>query len=621
MALETSLRQRFIESIERFPQSPGIYIMKDARDVALYIGKANNLKSRVRSYFSDLHLDRPHINVMLDRLDHIEWIATTSEAEALILEANLIRKHTPRFNIDLKDDKHYPYIKITVNEQFPRMLVVRKVENDKARYFGPYTDVRAMRNLVTYARKIFKIRDCKKSLPLARPIRPCVNYSIGRCSGPCGGKISEEEYRVNIDILMNFLRGRRAECFRELKLRMNELSEALRFEEAGLVRDQIALIEDAGKFQKVDLATPDVDCDVFGLYKGDRHLCLSVLQIREGILLSSRQFIIGLHIWNIAESGRENVLLQFYSDNRQEIPREICVPEEGFSPGLIEQWFSDQTGASVKVTVPQKGIKRRLSDMAIKNARLYLMQKIPVSGLDDVADLQTLLGLPKLPRVIEAFDISNIGGAFAVAGMVSFKDGSPDTSNYRRFKIKTVEGQNDFAMIMEAVSRRLARQNKEGKPFADCLLIDGGPGQLSAALSAIQQFPHAPEVIALAKKEELLYTPYKSGPIRLDATHPVRKLVQRIRDEVHRWALAYHRQLRGRQFKATLLSSIPGIGPKKALALLRAFGSVGSVKEASAETIAKVEGFSLSAAQKLLFELREDIRRKDGPGENGAIHE
>jgi excinuclease ABC subunit C len=394
---------------------------------------------------------------------------------------------------------------------------------------------------------------------------------------------------------------------------MTALSEALRFEEAGIVRDQIRLVEDAGKFQKVDLATPDENCDVFGLYKGDRHLCLSVLQIREGILLSSRQFIIGLHVWNIAESGRESVLLQWYREEDREVPPEICVPEEGFSPELIEQWFLRELGVSVKVLVPQKGVKRRLADMAEKNARLFLMQKIPVSGLDDIRDLQTLLHLRSLPKSIEAFDISNIGGAFAVAGMVP--------SNYRRYKIKTVEGQNDFAMMMEAVSRRLSRQQKEGVHFADCLLIDGGLGQLHAALEVIRHFPDAPEVIALAKKEELLYTPYSSEPVRLDATHPVRKLVQRIRDEVHRWALAYHRQLRGRQFKATLLNSIPGIGPKKAITLLRAFGSVSAIKEATAEEIARVEGFSLKAAHKLLEQLHEDDIRKSEVNRGMGAHE
>ncbi len=596
--------QNLLESLERFPQSPGIYIMKDETDVPLYIGKAVNLKARVRSYFSDDHKDRPHIAVMLKRLNHIDWIATNSEAEALILEANLIRLHKPRFNIDLKDDKHFPYIKITVDEPFPRLVIVRKVENDDARYFGPYTDARAMRSLVHFARRIFKIRDCKHPLPARKAMRPCVNFSIGRCSGPCSARISEEAYRRSIDLLIGFLRGRRAQCLSELKADMDRLSENLRFEEAGLVRDQIQLVRDASKLQKVDLADADLDCDVFGIYKGDRSACLSILQIREGLLLSGRQFIIALPSWDLADAERENVLQQFYQDRRSDLPPEICLPDnEGFNPGLAEQWFLSQFGESIRVTVPQKGAKRTLVDMAAKNARLYLMQKTPDTSLSDVQELQALLKLPQFPHVIEAFDISNIGEAFAVAGMVRCTDGVMDKSGYRRYKIKTVAGQNDFAMMMEAVSRRLERQRKEQRPFADCLLIDGGPGQLHAAQNALAAFTDAPAVISLAKKEELLYSPYVKEPVRLPEAHSVRKLVQRIRDEVHRFAIAYHRQIRGRQFKTSLLRSIPGIGPKKAVALLRAFGSLSGVRAAPAEEIAKVEGFSMAAADKLLSEL------------------
>ena len=602
--METFNRRAIIESVERFPQSPGIYIMKDARDIPLYIGKAVHLKNRVRSYFSDAHEDRPHIPVMLERLHHIEWIATDNETEALILEAYLIRANKPRFNIDLKDDTHYPYLKITINEHFPRLLIVRKVEHDNARYFGPYTDARAMRNLVHYARRIFKIRDCKRLLPLNKPTRPCVNFSIGRCSGACAAMISEEEYRRSIELLIRFLKGRRKECIRELRIRMQQASDAQRFEDAGILRDQIRLIEDASNMQKVDLATPDIDCDVWGIYKGDCSMCLAVLHFREGLLLSVRHFIIGLQAWDIAQPDRETALLQYYLDPQTEAPPELCIPgAEGFDPLLIEQWFFKQFGTVIRVLVPQKGAKRQLVEMAIKNARLYLMQKLPAATVEDVGDLQRLLQLPAFPHVIEAFDISNIGAAFSVAGMVRFKDGVPDKSNYRRYKIKTVEGQNDFAMMMEAVSRRLARLSKEEKSFPDCLLIDGGKGQMHAAMEALRQFSDPPMVISLAKKEELLHSPYVKEPIALSAVHPVRKLVQRIRDEVHRYALSYHRHLRGRQFKATLLSSIPGIGPKKSLSLLRAFGSISGLRAASDEAIADVEGFSLHAAQKLREQL------------------
>jgi excinuclease ABC, C subunit len=606
LQMETQTHQNLLDSIERFPQNPGVYIMKDTHDAPLYIGKAINLKSRVRSYFSDLHADRPHIPVMLQRLHHIEWIVTNNESEALILEANLIRKHKPRFNIDLKDDKHYPYLKVTINENFPRLLIVRKIENDGARYFGPYIDARAMRNLIGYARRIFKIRDCNKDLPLKNPVRPCVNFSINRCSGACAGKIPQEQYRHNVNLLIQFLRGYRRECVREMQVNMERASQETRFEDAAAIRDQIQLIVDASKLQKVDLNIPDINSDVFGIYKGDRSVCLAILHFREGLLLSMRQFIITRQVWEIERTNHETVLMQYYMDAQQEPPQELFIPDyEDINGPLMEQWFVSRFGRPTRVIVPLKGIKRQLVEMAEKNARLYCMQKLPVNTLDDLQDLQTLLKLPKIPRVIEAFDVSNIGGAFSVAGMVQFRDGLPEKSNYRRYKIKTVEGQNDFAMMMEAITRRLARLNNEQKPFADCLLIDGGLGQMHAAMKPMKDFSSPPAVIALAKKEELLYSPYCKEPVRLDASHPVRKLVERIRDEVHRWTNGYHRQLRGRQFKTTLLSTIPGIGPKKSIELLRTFGSVSGLKEASVDEIANVKGFSIKAAQKLKDQLKK----------------
>jgi excinuclease ABC subunit C len=598
--------QHIAESVERFPQNPGIYIMKDSADVPIYIGKAVNLKSRVMSYFSDSHVDRPYIPVMLERLHHIEWIATQTESEALITEANLIRKYKPRFNIDLKDDKHYPYLKITVKEHFPRLLVVRRIEQDGSLYFGPYTDMRAMHNIVNYAKKIFRIRDCNKILPLKKTARPCVNYSIGRCNGPCAGHISENDYGENIDMLIRFLKGRRKELLLELKQRMEIASDTLRFEEASVIRDRIRLVQDASNLQRADLADLDMDCDVVGVYKGDRSLCMAILHFREGLLMSVRQFIISLQTWQIDESNVETALVQYYRKSNTEPPAELFLPEiEGLETELMEQAILRQFNKTTSVKIPVKGVRRALVEMAIKNARLYLMQKLPVNNMDDLQELQNLLHLPKFPRVIEAFDISNIGGAFSVAGMVQFRGGIPDKSNYRRYKIKTIEGQDDFAMLMEAVTRRLERRLKEGKPFADCLLIDGGKGQLHSVMEALRGFTDPPTVFSLAKKEELLFSPYCDDPITLDSTHPVRKLAERIRDEVHRFAIAYHRNIRGRQFKTTLLDSIPGIGPKKALVLLRAFGSVSGIRAATDKDIAKLEGFSLNAARSLHEKLGE----------------
>ena len=579
------------ESLDRFPTSPGVYIMKDASDVVLYIGKALNLKSRVKSYFLDTHEDRPHIPFMLARLDHIDWIATHNETEALILEANLIRKHRPKFNIDLKDDKHYPYLKITVNEPFPRLLVVRRVEEDGARYFGPYTDARAMRRLVQFAKRIFRIRDCNKALPLKKPARPCVNWGIGRCSGACAGKIPQEEYRANVDMVIRFFSGKRKDIIRELQEKMEAMSGLMLFEAAANIRDQIQLIRDASRLQQVDFAAPDLDCDVFGVYKGDRSMCLAALHVREGLLLSARCFAFDRAAWEASQAGVETLVLQFYLNAGQIPPPEVLIHEAaGADPHLVQKALAGQFGGQVSVNVPQKGPKAELAAMAVKNARLYLMQKLPPSALDDLADLQKLLCLPRFPHVIEAFDISNLGETNAVAGMVRFKDGQPDKSGYRRYKIKTVSGQNDFAMMMEVVGRRLSRQKEEGQQFADLYLIDGGPGQLHAAMQPLAAIDNPPMIVSLAKQEEIVHSPYCKEPVRLPSTHPVRKFLERVRDEAHRFAITFHRTLRGHRMGASVLQSIPGMGKKRVVELLRHFGSIKRVKEASVDEIAGVKG-------------------------------
>jgi len=593
-------QSEILEQIERFPQSHGVYIMRDETDMPIYIGKAVNLKSRVKSYFVNTHEDRPQIPLMLRRLDHIDWIATHTEAEALILEANLIRKHKPKFNIDLKDDKHYPYLKITVDEPFPRLLVVRRTENDNAKYFGPYTDVRAMRRLIHFAKRIIRIRDCNKTLPLKKPIRPCVNFGIGRCSGACAEKISQTDYRANVDMLIRFLQGKRIDLIRDLTTRMSELSTSMRFEEAANLRDQIQLIKDASQLQKVDLAAPDIDCDVFGIYTADRSLCLAVLHIAEGLLMSARRFAFDKNTWAATGRDTESLILGYYLDTQETPPDDILIAEEtAINATLIEQALRDHFCKTVRITVPNKGPKRVLTDMAIKNARLYLMQKLPANAMDDVSEMVDLFKLPKAPHVIEAFDISNFGPTNTVAGMVRFVDGAPDKSGYRRYKIKTVEGQNDFAMLMEVVLRRLTRQQQEGHPFADLFLIDGGLGQLHAAMKPLEQFAHPPMIISLAKQEELVHSPYCDKPVQLLSTHPVRKFLERIRDEVHHFAITYHRSLRGRQIGSSALEAIPGIGKKRMVELLKHFGSVKRVSEASLEDLLKVKGMAKGLAMEI----------------------
>ena len=588
------------DQVARFPESPGVYLMKNRDNAPLYIGKAVNLRSRVRSYFLDSHDDRPNIPVMLKKVDHIDWIATNTETEALILEANLIRKHQPRYNVDLRDDKHFPYLKVTWQEPFPRLLVVRRVLKDGARYFGPYTDATAMRRLVAFAKRIFKLRDCRRSLPLARPIRPCINFSMQRCSGACAGKVTESDYRQQVTNLIQFLSGKRNDLLSVLTDRMEKASEKLRFEDAANLRDQIHLIKDASRLQQVDLKLNDKDFDTFGLVQGDRGICLSVLHFREGLLVNSRHFLFAKTSWSHSNPSHDNLFLQFYLTRGDEPPPLILIPENaGFSQQTLQDWVNKKFVRKIEIVVPQRGTRRLLISMAEKNAHLYLSQKVTPDEAQDVKDLQKALHLPKPPTVIEAFDISNIGSSFTVAGMVQFKEGKPNKSGYRHYKIKTVDGQNDFAMMMEVVSRRLKRLSDEQKPFPDLLLIDGGPGQLSSARKSLQIYERPPLIASLAKKEEILYAPHLSEPVRLPERHPARKLVERIRDEVHRFAITYHRKLRGKQFTSSQLEQIEGIGKLKAAALLKKFGSVKRIHEADINELTQVTGISEDLAKNI----------------------
>jgi excinuclease ABC subunit C len=606
-----SRREQLLLSVSRFPENPGVYLMKDAAGEPIYIGKAVNLRARVRSYFSDAHETRAQIPIMLTQLETVDWIATNTESEALILEANLIRRHRPRYNIDLRDDKHFPYIKVTVQEPFPRLRIVRRVLQDGARYFGPYTDAFAMRRLAAFAKRIFQLADCSMVLPPARALRrPCINFSMRRCSGACAGRISQEAYRARIDDLLKFLSGRRNSLLSDLESRMQAASRELRFEEAALLRDQTKLIRDAARLQQVDLKIPGVNCDVFGFAASDRVCCMAVLHFRDGLLMSTDHFLLPRALWDLgAGHDRDAVLLQYYLDNHREVPSELVISgDNGFTPSAIEAWFTTVRGERVAITVPRKGVRLQLVAMAVKNARLYIIQNNAPSGADDCAELQKTLGLENLPRVIEAFDISNLGESFCVAGMVRFKNGMPDKSGYRRYKIKTVQGQNDAAMMTEVVTRRLARLQKENAPFPDLLLIDGGTPQLHAAMQAFAVLEgidggaskNPPEIIALAKKEELVFSPSHADPVRLPAAHPARKLLERIRNEVHRYSVGFHRAVRGRQFAgSSQLEKLEGVGPVTAKLLLRTFGSVKRVAQAAPEEIAKVRGMTLAKAIKI----------------------
>ncbi len=591
---------RLIESVNTFPTCSGVYIMKDQEDHYLYIGKAKNIRSRVKSYFLDKNDGRYQIPYLMKKVAAIDWIATNSETEALILESNLIKTHKPPYNADLKDDKHFPYLKITTNEPFPRLIVSRKLLNDGATYFGPYTDAGAMRRNMDFAKKIFKLRNCKKKLPQKYLSRPCINHAIGNCSGPCAGLISQKEYGQQVDLLLQFLKGQSREIITLFEKRMALASKKLQYETAASLRDQITLIKKATNTQRVDLRTPHTACDVFGIYQSDFTTCLCILSFRQGLLLSRRHFLFKRTTWDTPFAEHENIVLRYYQSSLSEIPKEIIVPEKHyFNTALLKEWFLLHYKKSVNIIKPQRGFKRDLIALAEKNARLYIVQKAPTQPDAIAQELKKALNLPRLPHTIEAFDISNLRDDSCVAGMVRFTHGKPDKNNYRRFKIKTVSGQNDFAMMMEAVSRRLSRLEKESKPFPDLLLIDGGKGQLSAAAKALEPFSSPPMLCSIAKKEEIIFSAYTSTPTRLNQRHPARKMIERIRNEVHRWAITYHRTVRSKKMSHSSLERIPGIGPKKAQMLLKALGSIKKIKESPLDKLTEIPGVTTELAERI----------------------
>ncbi|ERP31147.1 excinuclease ABC subunit UvrC [Chitinivibrio alkaliphilus] len=585
------------------PRLPGAYLFTQGETI-LYIGKANSIAQRVASYFSGRQ-ERRHIPVMLRRADSIRWIVTENETEALVLEANLVKKHCPPYNIELKDDKHFPYIKITTYEPFPRICIVRSVTKDGAVYFGPFTEVTKLRRIVSLLRKSLRIRTCRRTISYHDNQRPCLNYSMGICSGPCNSHISHEEYAKSIDLVQSFFSGRRREVIARLTSQMKECSERRDYEKAALLRDRLQDIRSLTLRQGVDLKNPSLHCDVFASYVGATHSALTVMMIREGVIINQNNHIYGRDRWDGADLAM--IVLDYYQRSMSRIPDEVLLAPE-FEQDLhaLSQWVETYQGG-VTVKLPRRGEKYRLVQRCAKAARLYLSQKYLNEYPAIHEELAHVCQLPRTPKRIEAFDISNLGSSFAVAGMVHFFNGEPDKQYYRRYKIKSISGQNDFAMMMEVVHRRMARLAKapadEVRP--DLFLIDGGKGQLHSAMEALRDVPDPPMIISLAKKEEIIHSPYADKPIALSDGHPVRRLVERIRDEVHRFAITYHRKLRGRNVGRSLLEEVRGIGPQKARLLLRQYQSVQRIAACSPEELAQQPGITEANARDILQELRE----------------
>ena len=589
--------------LENLPTKPGVYLMKDTLGKIIYVGKAKSLKNRVRAYFLDTPPYHPKISALISKISDFDILATDSEMEALILEANLIKEYKPRYNVNLKDDKRYPYLKVT-DEPFPRVLVVRRVKKDKAKYFGPYTNVKAMRHTLKILRRVFPIRSCNYALPSARKIKLCLDYHIKRCLGPCEGKISQKEYWEIIKNVLLFLSGKNNLLMEHLKERMNECSAKEEFEKAASVRDQIKALESVIEKQKV-ADVERVDRDIIAFAREKKDILVVALQIREGILIGRQNF----HLTGFKESSDQEILSTFlrqYYMHSVVIPPEIILPGAVGDQRMIQDWLTSKREGKVKILIPQRGEKAKLLEMASYNAQLSLNElllqrseakkKVPAT----IRALEKDLYLSIPPRKIAAFDISNLGPQDAVGSLVFFQDGRPQKSRYRRFKIKTVEGQDDFAMMAEVVHRYFTRLTERKQEYPDLVLIDGGKGQLSAAVQTLNsQGINNQSVVALAKRLDEVFLPQRSEPLMIPKGSASLKLLQRIRDEAHRFAVEYHRKLRKKRIIKSELDQIPGVGPTRRKELLKHFRSIEKIKETDLEELLKLEGINKKVAENI----------------------
>lgn len=594
------------EKLKILPTEPGVYLMKDQYGEIIYVGKAKVLRNRVRSYFQESRHHTYKTDILRQHIYDLDYIVTDSEVEALILESNLIKKHQPHFNIRLKDDKTYPFIKVTTHEDFPCLIKTRLVKKDGARYFGPYADVDAVYKTIKILRKLFPLRMCKKNIEVGKEEeRPCLNYHIKKCPGPCIGAIRKEEYSRIVKEVTLFLEGRSDELVRDLKRKMNAAAEDLDFEKAAFYRDSVQALEKVTQSQKV--VTEDLfDRDVVAVAAEEDRACLQVMIIRQGKLMNQEYFIMeGTDEEEISEI-MSAFIKQYYIEQRI-LPREILLEIPVSDAETIEEWLKAVAGRKVALHVPERGVKKDLVELAHKNALENLKkEKIKEEFSSDrplkgVKELQTYLQMDFPPIRIEGFDISHVQGTDTVASMVVFENGQPKKEDYRRFKIHIAEGSpDDFASMNEVVGRRYTRVTEEGQKMPDLILIDGGKGQLNAALDILANLGiHEQPIIGLAKREEEVFVPHRSDPILIPRHSEALYLLQRVRDEAHRFAVSYHRQLRSRRMTHTLLDEIPGVGPKRREALLEHFGSLEKIRSASIDELSDVEGISQKTAESI----------------------
>jgi excinuclease ABC subunit C len=580
------------EKLETLPVRPGVYMFKDGEGHVLYVGKARVLRDRVRSYFQAGRPIDPQRGDMVSQITDLDLVVTDTEMEALALENNFIKRHQPRFNILLRDDKNHPYLKLTLDEEYPRIYVVRRVAEDGNAYGGPYIPAKLGRRTASMVHRIFGIRSCKETLNGRRP-RPCLQYQIKRCLAPCVEEIcSLDRYHQASQDARLFLEGRTDEVVRSLRAQMEEAAQDSRFEEAATLRDHIRALDRLEAPQKI--TTTDIDeRDLFGAHVEWDRGALQIFSVREGKVVGREGYL----VHRVAEPERflSSAIQQYYADAQRYVPREVLVPVEIPDRGLLEEWLSARRGTQVRIRIPQRGEKVRLLEMVVCNARLAfdLEWRHPRTQSEEILrGLQDLLQLEVEPRRIECFDISNIQGSDVVASMVVFEDGLSKKSDYRKFRIKGLGGTpDDFASMREVVGRRYRRLLEEGKELPDLVLIDGGKGQLSAATEALAELGLGDQPVAsLAKREELIFVPGRDEPVALPRSSPILQFVQRVRDEAHRFAIGFHRQTRSKRTLRSELDEIPGVGPIKRRKLLSRFGSLRGVRGASIEELTSAVG-------------------------------
>ena len=582
--------------------------MKDSQSEILYIGKAKVLRNRVRSYFQNSRSLHPRARIFLNKVNDIKFLTTETEAEALILESNFIKKHQPKYNVLLKDDKNYPYLRLTTQEKFPRLEVVRSVKKDKATYFGPYTMVKEVRETIRLIYKIFPLRQSKDKLDGNPLRRPCLNHQMGRCLAPCAGLVSTKDYSEVVEDVSLFLKGKNTTLIKNLKTKMDAASHETRYEEAAVIRDKIAAVQTVLDKQKI-ISTSLEDQDVIAYCSEKEQAIAQVLIIRSGKMLGEKIFQLKSLNEMKEEETLSSFLKQYYSEESL-LPAEILLPHSIEDIDLIENWLSEKKGKRLRLEVPVKGKKKNLVRMAEENASfaMRMEQDKGEVGTRSLEELQTALGLKHFPKIIEGFDLSNIFGSHAVGSMVVFENAFAEKSKYRRYKIETVKGIDDYAMLREVMTRRYIRLIKENSSLPNLILIDGGKGHLNAAYDVLDGLDLIDRVdlacIAKGKFRNNLatdevYLPYKKIPVLFSDSSPSRFLMQRIRDEAHRFAITYHRRLRSKSTMESPLELIPGIGKKRRLMLLKQFGSFENILKASLEELMALQGITKSLAEKI----------------------